>query len=199
VSSTAPTFLAVAGNIASGKSTFVRAIAAALEVPALLENPDANPFFSTMPKHAFGSQLHFLLEAVELSASARFIGGVQERTPQEQVAIFANTKHATGALSAHELSVLEAAYAALSTSFRPPELLVYLVAPAGVLLDRVTHRARAAEDDIDLRYLQALEARYSTFVDGWTKSPVLRLDASDLPELTRSGVGCVKAQIGRTA
>ena len=61
-----------------------------------------------------------------------------------------------------------------------PDVMVYLYAPIEVLLGRIEKRGRPFEEDFDAAYLSDLCLAYQKFYAHYDKTPLLRLDNSNL-------------------
>lgn len=190
MASTAP-FIAVGGNIATGKSGFVQELAKALGVGALPERWQENPWFGGTQDQAFASQLWFLLAAAADAARSEHTGGVQERCLHEHALVF-------GPELLHEADAqaLRTVYAALDRVLRPLDLLVFLHATPQALAERVRERGRPQENELTLDRLARLDERYSAFFEAWTRCPKLAVDTERLdvraPQQLDEAVGLVK-------
>jgi deoxyadenosine/deoxycytidine kinase len=181
-----PLFIALAGNIATGKSTLSRRLASALSLPAFEELPDQNPWFERAAIDpgvwSLHTELHFLIAAVR--AQRKLItdrhGGVLERPPREHVAVFARSRADRGWLSRGEFDLLEAVWGELVPSLAEgPDALVVLHARPETLLSRVRARNWDTEQLIDEPLLRALQALYRDFTRSWRASPVVDIDTEE--------------------
>lgn len=165
-------FVAVAGNIATGKSSLVEALGETLRLDAFPERWQDNPWFGAQSNHALASQLWFLLAAGSDNARiAAGSGGIQERCIHEHALVFAPET-----LNDNEVRLVTDAYTLLDRLLEGPKLLVFLHASPRELERRVHARERPQEVGITRERLQDLDARYRAFVEGWTRCPVLQVD-----------------------
>lgn len=185
-------FLVIAGNIASGKSTVAKRLADELGLPVYQEPADANPylegFYKDMSRYAFRSQLFFLAKGLNQhrQIEARSGGAVLDRSLYEHYLVFAHQLHADGKITDNDFAVLSDLYYGFQDLLASPDLLVMLEASTDQLALRLAGRG-ATDASIDPLYLQALQQRYSEFVDGWVACPVLKIDTEQLDP--RSEVG----------
>jgi deoxyadenosine/deoxycytidine kinase len=195
-----PPFIAVAGNIAAGKSTLVARLAAALSLPAFAELPDQNPWFERATADpgvwSFHAELHFLLEAVQaqraLVTGQR--GGVLERPAAEHVEIFGRLRHESEWLDDAEFDLLHSTWRELSAGLAgTPDVLVVLDARPSVLLDRVRTRNWQSERLLDEEALATLDRLYREFVERWSASPFVRIDTEEHDVRAQAGVAHVVA------
>jgi|SRR6188472_2565449 len=176
-------FIAVAGSIATGKSGLVKRLATALDAVPLFEDVTQNPYFdlvSVDPKRwSFHSQVAFTADS--LSRHIRSIDAgpaVQDRTVYETVDVFARLLTQIGYLSTIDYATLSEFEKCAAHLPRQPTRLIYLHAPAPVLLERIKARDRTAERHLDSAYLTRLGHFYEKFIDRWRRCPVLRIDTT---------------------
>jgi deoxyadenosine/deoxycytidine kinase len=171
MTSTGP-FVAVGGNIATGKSSLVDALGDALGLHTFPERWEDNPWFGSTPDRTLASQLWFLVSAAADNAQiADGAGGIQERCIHEHALVFASN-----ALSDDDARLLEDTYSMFDELLPSPHLLVFLHASPQELERRVRRRGRPQEADLTLERLIGLDAHYRTFIENWTRCPVVPVD-----------------------
>jgi deoxyadenosine/deoxycytidine kinase len=184
-------FLAVAGNIGSGKTTLTSRLASRLGFRALFESTAQNPyledFYRDMPRYALALQLRFLgLRVRDTRAVQRAdIGAVQDRTCYEDAEIFAANLHARGEMDARDYETYRLLAEELLRDLEPPDLLVYLArspASCSTLIDR---RGRAYERAMPREYLEDLGRRYDAWFAGYERGPKLRIEADEFDFVER--------------
>lgn len=183
-------YVAIAGNIGAGKSSFLEFLTRRFEFEPVYEPNETNPFlerfYADMPRWAFASQIWFLTEKVRLhrgfANSDRPI--VQDRTIWEDAGIFAEHLARSGKMSPEEGETYRALYATLRTELRPPDLLIYLRCPVRTLRKRIAARGREMEQNLPVAYLKALEALYEQWYAAWDLSPRVVLDTSCFDPVT---------------
>jgi deoxyadenosine/deoxycytidine kinase len=196
-----PAFLGISGQIAAGKSTLVRGLAAQLALRPLLEREAENPYLERYYRDprswAFHNALFFFEQSLTDNVAAKHepVGAIQERLPQEHIAIFAQEFHARGFLSDDDIALFERLANATSPLWSVPDLLIYLDIDPMTALHRLQQRARGAESEVSLDYLEALNARYERFIDSWTACPVLRVDSRELDVRQPTGVAQVASLV----
>jgi deoxyadenosine/deoxycytidine kinase len=105
---------------------------------------------------------------------------VQERLPQEHIQVFGQEFRAQGFLSGRDIALFERLEKTTTSLLAPPDLLIYLEADPQTAFARLKSRARKAEADVSLEYLEALGTRYEQFIGSWHLCPVLRVDTQEL-------------------
>jgi deoxyguanosine kinase len=179
-----PRFIAVEGPIGAGKSSLARILAEELGAALVEEQPDENPFLAAFyrdpPHHALATQLHFLMERY---AQQRALAEGELRARKGVVSDYFFPKDrlfATLTLSPEELALYDRIYRELSPRIVAPDLVVYLQARTEVLLERIARRGRAAERPIRAEYVRDVADAYTRFFFGYTASPLLIVNASEI-------------------
>ncbi|MGC8966782.1 MAG: deoxynucleoside kinase [Thermus sp.] len=176
-------YVAIAGNIGSGKSTLTALLAEAFGFrpvyEAVSENPYLEDFYRDMRAYAFPSQVFFLARRVrqhllEVNGQDRV---VQDRTLYEDAFVFARHLHREGYLSERDWRTYLDLFQSLAPALRKPDLLLYLRASLPTLKRRIAKRGRPFEREIPDRYLLGLNRLYEELVAGWTLSPVHVVEA----------------------
>jgi deoxyadenosine/deoxycytidine kinase len=181
-------FVAVSGNIGSGKSTITTLLSEKLGWRPYYEVVDENPyladFYADMPRWSFHLQVFFLSkrfqhhqEIVQSSASV-----IQDRTIYEDVEIFARNLYLHGLMGERDFRNYCELFDTMAQFLRPPDLIIYLQASVATLMERIRHRARDFEQRIPAAYLEQLNERYAEWVDHFSLCPILTVSA-DHPDL----------------
>jgi deoxyadenosine/deoxycytidine kinase len=179
-------FVAMSGNIGSGKSTLTTLLCQRLGWQPYYEVVDENPylpdFYADMARWSFHLQVFFLTRRyAHHQAIVRTPHSVvQDRTIYEDVEIFARNLYMQGLMDERDFRTYHDLFQLMVDALRPPDLIVYLRAPVGVLLDRIRARARDFERTIPADYLAQLNDRYEEWVARFTLCPVLTVDAAAL-------------------
>ena len=176
-------FLAVAGNIGSGKTTLTRRLTEHLGFQGLYESTADNPylgdFYSDMRRWALALQLRFLATRVEQTRSAQ-TGGVsviQDRTCWEDAEIFAANLHDRGAMDDRDYETYARIARLILDGIEPPDLLVYLRRSPESCRRQIAQRGRQYEQSMPPGYLEDLGARYDRWFDSWSLGPKMLVRA----------------------
>lgn len=184
------TYVAVAGSIGAGKSSFVEFLQSRYDVQPVFEPNDANPFledfYADMPRWAFHSQAYFLAKKIEIHRGIRDSDAdiIQDRTLWEDAEIFAEHLYRTGVLSEREYLTYRLMYDGVQADLRPPDLMIYLRCPVRVLRKRIKSRGRSMEASIPVAYLKALHALYEDWFDRYTLSETIVFQTDQLDPVT---------------
>lgn len=179
-------FIAVAGNIGSGKSSLVQFLTSTYHVAPFYEPNDENPyladFYSDMKRWAFHSQMFFLSNKFRMHLEVDRTPGVvvQDRTIFEDAEIFATALHQMRKIDGRDWQTYWEFYQTILGAIQPPDLLIYVRAPVRTLRQRIRLRGRAMEQNIPLSYLKRLERLYQQWVEAYPFSDVLVLESDRL-------------------
>lgn len=176
-------FIAVEGPIGVGKTSLAKRLATSFSAEVVLEQAAQNPFLERFYKNpragALPVQLHFLLQrAQQLAALKQADLFAPVRVADyllEKDRLFARVT-----LDDSEYALYEQVYARLDVQAPKPDLVVYLQAPADVLLERIARRGVEYEQYIDRGYLERLNEAYARFFHEFDAAPLLIVNAASI-------------------
>ena len=179
-------FIAIAGNVGSGKSSLLDFLTSTYDVSPFYEPNDDNPylpdFYKDMKRWAFQSQLFFLSNKFRIHQEADRTAGVviQDRTIFEDAEVFATALHQMRKIDKRDWQTYWSFYQTILEAIQPPDLMIYLRCPMRTLRQRIRIRGRKMEQDIPLSYLKRLERLYESWVTEYTLGEVLVLESDSL-------------------
>lgn len=179
-------YLAISGNIGSGKSSLTRLLSQRYGLRAVYEpyaeNPYLADFYADMPRYAFHSQIYFLSKRLEqhLSTVNTASDVIQDRTVFEDAGIFARNLFEAGQMQARDWHTYLGLYRGILPALRTPDLLLHIDASLPTLRARIAQRGREYERDLPDEYLLALNDLYQRWVENYRHSPVLRINGDEL-------------------
>ncbi len=169
-------YLVVEGPVGVGKTSLARKLATRLEGRTVLEETGENPFlklfYRNRRKYGFQAQVSFLL--------ARYVQQTRLVHPDlftkylisdflfGRGMIFARVS-----LEPEELGLFQKLMEQLNPRVPSPDLVVYLQASTGVLLDRINRFGRNFERDMDRAWLEELVDSYNSWFLRERQYPVL--------------------------
>jgi len=179
-------YIAIAGNIGSGKSTLTGLLAQRYGLLPVYEAVDENPyladFYADMGRWAFQSQVFFLAKRLrqhlEQINPAQHV--VQDRTIFEDAFIFAQNLWLEGHLSERDWQTYLALYEGIAPALRKPDLLIYVRASLETLQTHIARRGRDYEQRIPQEYLASLNRLYEAWIGAYDLSPVLVISSDSV-------------------
>lgn len=182
-------YVAIEGVIGVGKTTLATMLAkkwgAHLKLEVVEENPFLANFYTDMRGYAFQTQFFFLLSRHKQQLELRQYDLFMERVVSDYLfakdRIFANIT-----LDDNELALYKRLAELIERDIPKPDVVVYLQASAGVLLDRIRRRGREFERDMSREYIDTLNEAYNYYFFHYSDTPliVVNTDGIDFVENT---------------
>tara|TARA_A100000164_G_C21836689_1_gene738060 strand:+ start:288 stop:944 length:657 start_codon:yes stop_codon:yes gene_type:complete len=176
-------YIVIEGPIGVGKTSLSNKLALEWDAELILENVDDNPFLSKFYKNprevSLQTQLYFLLTRTRQVQSFK----QQDIFSQTRVSDFMLQKDrlfAQVTLNNEEYDLYDQLYSYMAVDIPKPDLLIYLQAPANVLMKRIKKRGRNFEKYINTEYLERLNSMYLKFFSTYDGSPLLIVNAEDI-------------------
>ena len=177
-------YIAIAGNIGSGKPTLTRILTERYNAKAYLEEcntPYIGHFYEDMNRCSFKLQIYFLgsriQQTMDMLADNRDSGAIfQDRTIYEDAHIFADNLHEMGLMASRDIETYMKLFRLMTTLIPKPDLLIYLKASVPTLISQIRKRGREYEMNIDELYLKRLNDKYNNWIDNIYEGDVLVVD-----------------------
>lgn len=185
-------YIAVAGNMGTGKSSLVKFLCNYYELEPFYEPNEENPFlkdfYGDMRRWAFHSQIYFLALKFrihqELEQARSRVAVVQDRTIYEDAEIFAYNLYRSRRMSRRDYATYQSLYTTILRSLRPPDVMIYLRAPLRTVRKRIRLRGRPEEQDVPVSYLRRLNQLYEAWFERYDLSPTLVLQTDRMDYVT---------------
>jgi len=179
-------FVAVAGNIGSGKSSLTRMLGNYYGWKTYYESVDDNPylsdFYGDMNRWSFNLQVYFLSK--RFNDHKRIVESpescIQDRSIYEDAEIFARNLHIIGKMDARDYQNYVELFKVMMQYLKPPDLLIYLEARIETLLAQIARRGREYEQSIPREYLEQLDAHYKSWIKSYTAGPLLIIPSDEV-------------------
>ena len=178
-------FMAVAGNIGTGKTTLTKMLAKKYGWQPHFEVVETNPyladFYKDMVRWSFPIQVFFL--NTRYKAHQNIINGsnscIQDRTIYEDAHIFARNLYESNLLEERDYRTYLDLYEQVCSNLTPPDLLIYLKKSLPKLQANIKKRDRGYESNIPVEYLSNLNRYYDEFAMNYKYGKVLVIDTDD--------------------
>ena len=178
-----PRFIVIEGPIGVGKTSLATRLAHTFNSDLILEKAEDNPFlerFYRDPRHAaLPTQLFFLFKRVrqieQLHQTALFSPVRVADFLLDKDRLFAELN-----LDHHELILYDQVVDSLDLRPPTPDLVVYLQAPADVLMQTIMSRGIPYEKNINRDYLERLGEAYARFFYNFDAAPLLIVNVATI-------------------
>lgn len=179
-------YIAVSGNIGTGKSSLVEFLCRYFDLTPLPEPNDDNPyladFYKDMRAWSFHSQLFFLSRKIAMFEDIRNApcSIIQDRAIYEDAEIFCRNLYNRQLMRKRDFELYMYLYEQSKRYMPTPDLLIHLSCPQRVINRRIKLRGRRMEQTIPPSYLKKLQILYDEWIASWDACPVVHLDTSEL-------------------
>lgn len=185
-------YIAVAGNIGSGKSTLTRLLAHHYGWEARYETVEENPYledyYRDIHRWSFNLEVFFLKERfrdlLAIEQAKKTI--IQDRTIYEGVYVFMQNNKEMGNLSDRDYETYMELFEQMMSVVRPPDLLIYLKASVPHLVGNIQLRGREYEQAMQLDYLENLNRRYDDFIYNKYQGDVMTVEKDGMDFLNNA-------------
>lgn len=185
-------YIAVAGNIGSGKSTLTRLLAHHYGWEARYESVEENPYledyYRDIHRWSFNLEVFFLKERfrdlLAIEQAKKTI--IQDRTIYEGVYVFMQNNKEMGNLSDRDYETYMELFEQMMSVVRPPDLLIYLKASVPHLVGNIQLRGREYEQAMQLDYLENLNRRYDDFIYNKYQGDVMTVEKDGMDFLNNT-------------
>jgi hypothetical protein len=179
-------FVAIAGNIGSGKSSLTTMLADRFGWKPYFESVEDNPyladFYDDMKRWSFHLQIYFLShrftshkQIVESSESV-----IQDRSIYEDAEIFARNLFDIGNMDQRDYTNYVALYHVMMEYLQAPDLMIYLRANVDTLKAQIAKRGRSYEQGISSEYLGQLNRHYESWISNYKLGRLLVVESDGL-------------------
>jgi len=179
-------FIAVAGNIGTGKTTLTQMLADRFKWDAHFESVTDNPylsdFYTDMKRWSFPLQIYFMTHRVgaHQSITDGTASAIQDRTIYEDANIFARNLFEQGLMEERDYQNYLDVYNVVTKPLQPPVLMIYLRKSLGRLKEQIKKRGRDYEQDMPSDYLSNLNRYYDEWIERYTIGKKLVIDSDHL-------------------
>jgi deoxyadenosine/deoxycytidine kinase len=186
-------FVAIAGNIGTGKTTLTKLLSQKYgwhpHFEVVVNNPYLEDFYGNMARWSFPIQIFFLNSRFKAHRDINLSpnSAIQDRSIYEDANIFARNLYESGHMEKRDYHTYLDLYSEICHYLTPPDLLIYLRKSLPKLKSNIAQRGRAYEATIADDYLGNLNRYYDEWIENYRVGKVLVVDSDNYDFLNRPG------------
>lgn len=177
-------FIAIEGNIGSGKTSLSSMLAEEFGAKLILEqfadNPFLPKFYKDQKKYAFPLEMSFLAERYQQLSDETVQPDLFSPFIVSDYYVFKSLIFAEITLEEEEFKLYKRLFMMMYSNLVKPDLFVYLYQGTDRLLQNIKKRGRDYEKDIRSNYLEMIHKGYIDFVKKQNELKVLVVDVSKI-------------------
>lgn len=177
-------YIAIEGNIGSGKTTLANMISREFNAKLVLErfadNPFLPKFYRDKERYAFPLEMSFLADRYSQLADDLAQFDLFKNFIVSDYYIFKSLIFAKITLAEDEYVLYRRMFDIMYKEIRKPDLYVYLHQSTERLLENIKKRGREYEKSIDANYLDKIHDGYANFIKTEQQLATLIIDVSEL-------------------
>lgn len=176
-------YIAIEGPIGVGKTTLAKMLSDHYNGRLVLERHDENPFlkdfYKDRDRYAFQTQMFFLLS--RFKQQQEFFSGELLATHVVSDYFFGKDRiFASLTLNSDEMALYDRVALLMEKDIPLPDLIIYLTASPGTLMQRVKNRGRTYEKFMDVDYLADLSDAYSKYFFHFSLTTLLVINTENV-------------------
>jgi len=179
-------FIAIAGNIGSGKTTLSQLLAQRYSwephYEVVADNPYLSDFYADMQRWSLQLQVFFLSQ--RFKAHQKILNSpasaIQDRSIYEDAHIFARALYEGKQMQKRDYENYLDLYETMTQFLVPPDLIIYIRRTVNCLKERIRERGRDYEKNIPDDYLYQLNRCYDEWIANYKIGKVLTVHADNL-------------------
>lgn len=177
-------FIAIEGNIGSGKTSLARKIASGQDTKIILEQFDDNPFlpkfYIDQDKYAFPLELSFLAERYQQLKQEGSNFDLFKNLIVSDYYFYKSLIFAKANLGEEEFKLYSKLFHIIYDSLPKPDLLIYLYLDINNLQKNIAQRGRSYEQNISDDYLLKIQSTYIDYLKQQQNIRILCIDVNSI-------------------
>ena len=176
-------YVAIEGTIGVGKTSLANLLCEKLGAKLVLESFEDNPFLSDFyddpERHAFQTQLWFLLQRYQQQQELRQIDMFQNLVITDYMFV-KDRLFASLNLSEKEMSLYDTVANMMEKNVIHPDLVIFLQADTETLMKNISTRWREFEKNLSEDYLDALNQVYNEYFFRYQDTPLVIINTNNI-------------------
>jgi len=176
-------YVAIEGTIGVGKTSLANLLCQKLGAKLVLESFEDNPFLSDFyddpERHAFQTQLWFLLQRYQQQQELRQIDMFQNLVITDYMFV-KDRLFASLNLSEKEMSLYDTVANMMEKNVIHPDLVIFLQADTETLMKNISTRGREFEKNLSEDYLDALNQVYNEYFFRYQDTPLVIINTNNI-------------------
>ena len=176
-------YVAIEGTIGVGKTSLANLLSEKLSAKIVLETFEDNPFLSDFyedpERHAFQTQLWFLLQRYQQQQDLRQVDMFQNLVITDYMFV-KDRLFASLNLSEKEMSLYDTVANMMERNVIHPDLVIFLQADTETLMKNIAKRGRDFEKNISEDYIDALNQVYNEYFFRYQDTPLVIINTNNI-------------------
>ena len=176
-------YVAIEGTIGVGKTSLANLLSEKLSAKLVLETFEDNPFLSDFyedpERHAFQTQLWFLLQRYQQQQDLRQVDMFQNLVITDYMFV-KDRLFASLNLSEKEMSLYDTVANMMERNVIHPDLVIFLQADTETLMKNIAKRGRDFEKNISDDYIDALNQVYNEYFFRYQDTPLVIINTNNI-------------------
>ena len=176
-------YVAIEGTIGVGKTSLANLLSEKLSAKLVLEAFEDNPFLSDFyedpERHAFQTQLWFLLQRYQQQQDLRQVDMFQNLVITDYMFV-KDRLFASLNLNEKEMSLYDTVANMMERNVIQPDLVIFLQADIGTLMKNISKRGRDIEKNISEDYIDALNQVYNEYFFRYQDTPLVIINTNNI-------------------
>ena len=176
-------YVAIEGTIGVGKTSLANLLSEKLSAKLVLEAFEDNPFLSDFyedpERHAFQTQLWFLLQRYQQQQDLRQVDMFQNLVITDYMFV-KDRLFASLNLNEKEMSLYDTVANMMERNVIQPDLVIFLQADTGTLMKNISKRGRDIEKNISEDYIDALNQVYNEYFFLYQDTPLVIINTNNI-------------------
>ena len=176
-------YVAIEGTLGVGKTSLANLLSEKLSAKLVLEAFEDNPFLSDFyedpERHAFQTQLWFLLQRYQQQQDLRQVDMFQNLVITDYMFV-KDRLFASLNLNEKEMSLYDTVANMMERNVIQPDLVIFLQADTGTLMKNISKRGRDIEKNISEDYIDALNQVYNEYFFRYQDTPLVIINTNNI-------------------